>query len=324
MAKNSISGKADNLTQLKLLSRVGNLGILIGFVVMMAIFSLLSPYFLKVDNLLAIALQSSINAVIALGMTMVIITGGIDLSVGSVVALAGVVMATLMKNGTPVLFAVGVGFLIGLVCGALNGVLISKVKLAPFIVTLGSMSFIRGIALLYTNGQPIYGVPAAIRWLGSGSLGIVPVPVLIATLAAIITFWLLRRTKIGEYTLAMGGNEEATRLSGINVDRYKMIIYIFSGLCSALGAILLTARVNAAEPIAGANFEMDAIAAAVMGGTSLSGGVGSVWGTISGALIIGGLRNGLNLLNVQAFYQQVAIGIVIVLACVIDKLRKAG
>jgi len=304
------------------ISVVGQAGILVGFIAMIVIFSVLSPYFLTAENLLSITVQSSVNAVIALGMTMVIISGGIDLSVGSVVALAGVVMATLMKSEIPVPVVIIIGFIIGLICGLFNGFLVAKLKLAPFIVTLGSMSIVRGLALLYTNGKPIYGIPSTVRWLGSGRISIIPAPLIIVVAAAIITYFILRHTTFGEYVQAIGGNEEAARLSGVSVDWYKTIVYAFSGLCSVLGALLLISRVNAAEPIAGSGYELDAIAAAVMGGTSLSGGVGNILGTVIGALIIGGLRNGLNLLNVQAFYQQVAIGIVIILAVILDKFGK--
>ena len=304
------------------LSHSGSLGILGGLAILVIVFGLASPFFFTVSNLLNIAKQSSINAVIAFGMTMVIISGGIDLSVGSVVALAAVVMATLMKAAVPVPAAILAGLVIGFLSGALNGIFISRVQLAPFIVTLGSMSYLRGLALVFTKGMPIYGVAASVRWFGNGSVWIIPAPVLLAGGMALISLFLLRRTRFGEYTIAMGGNEEATRLSGVNTVRYKTLVYAFSGLCSVVGAIILMARINAAEPIAGTGFELDAIAAAVMGGTSLSGGVGSIVGTVVGALIITGLRNGLNLLNVDANWQQVAIGVVIMLAVIIDRIRK--
>lgn len=298
------------------------IGILAGFIVLILAFAILSPYFLTLDNLLAIALQSAINAVIALGMTFVIATGGIDLSVGSIVALAGVIMADLMRSGVGVPVSMLAGTVIGVGCGTVNGLLITKAKLPPFIVTLGMMSFIRGSALIYTSGQPIYGVPAAFRFLGSGYIGAIPVPVIIAAVAAGLAYFLLRKTRFGEYTLAIGGNEEATRLSGVNVGFYKTLVYSFCGLMCTLGTIILVARLNAAEPIAGFNYELDAIAATVMGGTSLAGGQANILGTMVGALIMGALRNGLNLLNVQAFYQQLAIGAVIILAVLVDRFRK--
>lgn len=324
MEKATAGGSTRNALNhvLRRLTNSGSFGILGGLAILMIIFGLASPYFFTVSNLLNVAKQSSINAVIAFGMTMVIISGGIDLSVGSVVALAAVVMATLMKAEVPVPVAILAGLAIGILSGSLNGIFISRVGLAPFIVTLGSMSYLRGLALVFTKGTPIYGVPASVRWFGNGSLWFLPAPVVLAGGMALISLFLLRRTRFGEYTIAMGGNEEATRLSGVNTVRYKTLVYAFSGLCSVVGAIILMARINAAEPIAGNGFELDAIAAAVMGGTSLSGGVGSIVGTIVGALIITGLRNGLNLLNVDANWQQVAIGVVIMLAVIIDRIRK--
>jgi ribose transport system permease protein len=301
---------------------VAELGIFVGFLLMLVVFGLSSKYFFTVENLLNIAKQSSIIAVIAFGMTLVIISGGIDLSVGSVVALSAVVMATLMKKGVAPVLAVALGFGVGIAAGLLNGVFISRVKLAPFIVTLGSMSYLRGLGLVFTKGMPVYGVAPGVRFIGNGSLWVVPIPVLIVLAMVVVSTFLLRRTRFGEYATAMGGNEEATRLSGVNVTRYKTLVYMFSGACSVLGAIILMARINAAEPIAGIGYELDAIAAAVMGGTSLSGGVGSMIGTVFGALVIAGLRNGLNILNVDANWQQVAIGVVIMLAVIIDRFRK--
>lgn len=296
-------------------------GIFIGFVIIMIVFSISSGYFFTLDNFLNIAKQASINAVIAFGMTIVLISGGIDLSVGSIVALSAVVMATMMKRGIPPAFGIIIGIAIGIAAGFVNGVLIAKIKLAPFIVTLGSVSYLRGLALVYTKGMPVYGLPPSIRWFGNGSLWIIPTPVVVAVVVAIISNFLLKRTHFGEYATAIGGNEEAARLSGVNIVKYKILVYIFSGICSVIGAIILMARINAAEPIAGNGFELDAIAAAVMGGTSLSGGVGSIIGTVIGALIIAALRNGLNLLNVDPNWQQVAIGVVITLAVIIDKAR---
>ena len=320
MEKASLNGAARSSLRLRWrrFSSSGSVGILGGLLLMILIFGLASPFFFTVENLLNIAKQSSINAVIAFGMTLVIISGGIDLSVGSVVALAAVVMATLMKVNVAVPLAIAAGLAIGAIAGGLNGMFISRVQLAPFIVTLGSMSYLRGLALVFTKGMPVYGVPDLVRWFGNGSVWIIPAPMILAAGMALLSLFLLRRTRFGEFTIAMGGNEEAARLSGVNIVRYKTLVYVFSGLCSVVGAVILMARINAAEPIAGTGFELDAIAAAVMGGTSLSGGVGSIVGTIVGALIIAGLRNGLNLLNVDANWQQVAIGVVIMMAVIIS------
>jgi len=298
------------------------IGILIALVLLSIAVSLLSPFFLTVTNLLNVALQASINIIVAIGMTFVITTAGIDLSVGSIVGLAGMVVADILTKGFGMPVGLVGGLLLGLLCGCLNGVLITKLKVTPFIVTLGSMSILRGLALIYHNGRPIYGLLKKDVLQVAGYVGPVPKPVIIAAVVAVIAHFVFRYTKIGEYAIAIGGNEEAARLSGINVDRYKVIIYGLCGVLCGLAGTVLTTRLYAAEPIAGTGYELDAIAATVMGGTSLSGGEGSILGTIIGAMIMSVLRNALNLLNVQSYYQQLAIGAVIVLAVVIDQLRK--
>jgi ribose transport system permease protein len=302
---------------------VERFGIVIALFVLCVVLTFLSPYFLTVPNLLNVLLQASINLVVAVGMTFVITSAGIDLSVGSIVALAGVIMALLMKNhigGLPV--AVLGALVVGLAVGSSNGLLITRLRLPPFIVTLGTMSIVRGLALIVSDGKPVYGLPQAeLHWI-SGYVGPVPIPVIIAIVVAIIAHFVLRNTIIGEYTVAIGGNEEAARLSGINVRNYKVLIYAISGLMCGVAAIILTSRLSAAEPIAGVNYELDAIAATVMGGTSLMGGQGTIFGTVIGALLMSVLRNGLNLQNVPSFYQQVAIGVVIILAVSLDVLRK--
>ncbi len=297
-------------------------GTIIALVVLGAVLAILSPFFLTVDNLLQVLLQAAINLLIALGMTFVILTGGIDLSVGSTAALAGVTLATLIKSGVPWPFAVLAALGAGLLVGLINGVLISRVRIAPFIVTLGMLSVVRGTALVATNGRPIFGFPESFNQALAGTLGPVPMPVVIAGGAALICWLVLRYTRLGEYTYAIGGNEEATRLSGVNVAFYKTSIYMLCSLFAALAGIVLAARLRSAEPIAASGYELDAIAATVMGGTSLMGGEGGVRGTVIGALIIATLRNGLNLLNVQAFYQQLAIGLVIILAVLLDRFRR--
>jgi ribose transport system permease protein len=313
-------------SQQKLMSGIGSVlgryGLFVALIILSVGLALVSPYFLTVNNLINVFLQASINLIVAVGMTFVITSGGIDLSVGSIVAVAGMVMADLLaqKSGLPI--AVSMALLVGTACGFVNGFLITRLRLPPFIVTLGMMSILRGIALIFNEGRPIYGLPQQQVRVISGDIGIIPIPVLIALAVALFFHFVLRNTKIGEYTTAIGGNEEATRLSGINVRRYKVIVYSLSGLLCGLAGLVLTARLSAAEPIAGIGFELDAIAATVMGGTSLAGGEGTVIGTIMGALIMSILRNGLNLLNIQAYYQQVAIGFVIILAVSIDRLRK--
>jgi ribose transport system permease protein len=306
------------------IERVRRLGILFGFVVVYGVFALLNHQFLTVANLTAVALQSSINAIIAIGMTLVIISAGIDLSVGSIAGLASVVAATVMATQGLGL-GVATGLAVGLVAGAINGVLIARVGLAPFIVTLGTLALFRGAALVFTNGQPIYAIPEAFRSIFAGSLGPIPTPVIIAIVCALGVDFVLRRTTFGEHIIAIGGNEEAARLCGVAVARVKALIYVIAGALSALGGFVLVARIGAAEPIGGTGYELDAIAATVIGGTSLFGGVGTIGGTLIGALILGGLRNGLTLMNVQSFWQQVASGLVIILAVLIDKLiRRAA
>ncbi len=298
-------------------------GIFFALIALCIVLAFLSPYFMTVPNLLNVLLQASINLVVAVGMTFVITSAGIDLSVGSMVALAGVIMALLMKNhigGLPVAL---LGALVtGLAVGSSNGLLITRLRLPPFIVTLGTMSIVRGLALIVSDGKPVYGLPQSELRIISGYVGPVPIPVIIAIVVALLAHFVLRRSTVGEYTIAIGGNEEAARLSGISVRKYKVVIYALSGLMCGLAGVILTARLSAAEPIAGVNYELDAIAATVMGGTSLMGGQGTIFGTIIGALLMSVLRNGLNLLNIQSYYQQVAIGIVIILAVSLDVLRK--
>jgi len=297
-------------------------GTLIGLAVLCAILWILTPYFLTVSNLLNVAEQTSINAIVAVGMTFVILSGGIDLSVGSIVALSGVVLGVSLKSDQPMLVALLVAALVGLACGLCNGVLVSWGGLPPFIVTLGTMSIARGAALLYTEGRPVSGFDAGFRALATGRAGFIPAPVIVMLLVYLAAHFVLTRTTFGRYVYAIGGNEEATRLSGVAIRFHKTMIYGVSGLMSAVAAIILTARLNSAQPIAGMMYELDAIAATVIGGTSLMGGEGSLGGTLVGALIMGVLRNGLNLLGVSSFLQQIVIGGVIVVAVLLDTILK--
>ena len=297
-------------------------GTLIGLVALCAVLWILTPYFLTVSNLLNIAEQTSINAIVAVGMTYVIISGGIDLSVGSIVALSGVILGMALRDGQPLVLALPLALSIGAVCGLGNGLLISHGGLPPFIVTLGTMSIARGAALLVTEGRPISGFAPAFRSLATGRIALVPAPVVIMALVYLVSQFVLTRTTFGRYVYAIGGNEEATRLSGVAVRFHKACIYALSGLMSAIAAVVLTARLNSAQPIAGMMYELDAIAATVIGGTSLMGGEGTLGGTLVGALIMGVLRNGLNLLGVSSFLQQIVIGAVIVFAVLLDTVLK--
>jgi ribose transport system permease protein len=298
------------------------LGTLSGLVGLCVVLWALTPHFLTVSNLLNIAEQAAIIAIVAVGMTFVIITGGIDLSVGSVLAFAGVVMASALHAEVPVPVALAAALGTGLFCGLVNGALITLGRLPPFIATLGMMSVARGTALMFTEGRPVSGFSGGFRSLATGELVGIPVSVIIMIGVYAVAHFVLTRTKLGRYTYAIGGNEEAALLSGVNVRLYKAAVYGLSGMLSGLAAVLLTARLNSAQPIAGMMYELDAIAATVIGGTSLLGGEGTVVGTLIGALIMAVLRNGLNILGVSSFVQQVVIGSVIIAAVLVDMWLK--
>jgi ribose/xylose/arabinose/galactoside ABC-type transport system permease subunit len=299
------------------------LGTLAGLFALCLLLWALTPHFLTVSNLLNVLEQTAINAVIAAGMTFVIVSGGIDLSVGSLVAVAGVVLASALHQGLPIPIALAASLGVGFGFGLLNGVAITWGRLPPFIATLGMMSIARGCALLFTEGRPVSGFDAAFRGIATAKLAGIPAPVFVTIGVYVLAHFVLSATRFGRYVYAMGGNEEATRLSGVNVRMHKTLVYGVSGLASAVAAVLLTARLNSAQPIAGIMYELDAIAATVIGGTSLMGGEGGLGGTVIGALIMGVLRNGLNLLGVSSFIQQIVIGVVIVVAVLIDTLLKA-
>lgn len=301
---------------------VNELYIVFGLFGLCVILAFLSPVFLSVANISNVILQASINATLACGMTFVIISGGIDLSVGSVLAMSGVVLGSVLKTDASLVVGLLSALLIGALCGLINGLFITLGNLPPFISTLGMMSIARGAALFYTGGRSISGFSMNMMTLGNGAFLGVPILIIIMAVTYLIAFFILRYTQLGRYTYAIGGNEEATRLSGISIRWYKTIVYIISGLTSGIAAIMLTARLNSAQPIAGMSYELDAIAATVIGGTSLSGGEGKIYGTIIGALIISVLRNGLNLLNVSSFIQQIVIGAVIIAAVLVDKAKK--
>ncbi|MBA3295932.1 MAG: ribose ABC transporter permease [Acidobacteria bacterium] len=306
-----------------LLASGRRLGTLAGLFALCVLLWILTPHFLTVSNLVNVLEQTAINAVIAAGMTFVIISGGIDLSVGSLLALAGVVLATLLHAGVPVPIAIAAALAIGFTFGLFNGAAITWGRLPPFIATLGMMSVARGCALLFTDGRPVSGFDPGFRSFATARIAGIPAPVLVTIGVYLIAWFVLSKTRFGRYVYAIGGNEEATRLSGVNVRMHKMCVYGVSGLASAVAAVLLTSRLNSAQPIAGMMYELDAIAATVIGGTSLMGGDGGLSGTLIGALIMGVLRNGLNLLGVSSFVQQIVIGLVIVFAVLVDNALKA-
>lgn len=304
-------------------------GIVLALVALGLFFASQSAVFLTTGNLVGILQQASVNTIFALGMTFVIVTAGIDLSVGSTAGLAGMVAALAMTGGLPLFggpvpwgVAVLLGLAVGVAVGLANGLLITRLRITPFIVTLGMLSVARGLTLIVSQGRPVFGFPDGFTRAFGGSLGRLPMPVLIAAALALVSWFVLRFTRLGEYTYAIGGNEEATRLSGVDVAATKVAIYALCGLFAALAGLVYIARLRNAEPNAAAGYELNAIAATVMGGTSLFGGEGGVAGTIVGALIIATLLNGLVLLNVQAYYQTLAIGLVIILAVALDRFRQ--
>jgi ribose transport system permease protein len=301
---------------------IRKMGPLLGLLLLSIALTFLSDRFLTINNLLNVARQISINAIISVGMTLVILTGGIDLSVGSIVALAGSITAGLLVGGSSIFSAILVGVVVGGFIGLCNGVLITRAKIPPFIATLGTMTAARGVTLVYTDGRPITGMDDVFRFLGGGYIGGVPVPVVIMVLIFMAVYIMLKKNKLGRYIYAIGGNEEAARLSGINTKKILLSVYTVGGVLAGFSGIIMASRLNSAQPTAGVSFELDAIAAVVLGGTSLSGGVGTIGGTLIGALIIGILDNGLNLLNVSSFYQQIAKGGVILLAVFLDNKRK--
>lgn len=297
-------------------------GIVIAFIIICAAMTVLSPVFLTVTNVRNVIRQSSIFGIMAIGMTFVILTGGIDLSVGSILAVAGAISAGMLKGGAGLLPIVLLALVLGIGCGLANGVIITIGRIAPFVVTLGMMSIARSITLIYTKGYPISGFTGPFRFIGGGEILSMPFPIIVFLLTVIVAWVILTQTRLGRYTYAIGGNEETVKLSGINADFYKTIAYVISGITAAMSALILTSRLNSAEPVAGQGYELDVIAAVVIGGTSLSGGRGSVWGTLIGALLIGVINNGMNLLGISPYFQLLVKGLIIIGAVLLDRLRQ--
>lgn len=302
-----------------------NMGIIIALVILcvfLSVFPGTSSSFPTVKNVFNVLRQISSNLLLACGMTMVIILGGIDLSVGSVIALSGVLAAgCVSRYGLAIPVAMLIGIIIGVVFGAFNGTVVAKTTIPPFIVTLATMNIARGLAGVYTGGSPVRVVSKEWQFLGAGYVGGVPVPVIIMIIVFIISVLIMNRTKMGRYIYAVGGNMLAAKFSGINVAKVKFFVYTYSGLMAGLAGVILASRMYSGQPTAGEGAEMDAIAAVVVGGTSMSGGSGKLGGTLIGALIIGILSNGLNLMNVNSFWQTVVKGVVILLAVFIDYIR---
>jgi len=293
-------------------------GLVIALVVIGAALAIAKPVFLTVPNLINVVRQISINGILAVGVTYVLLTGGVDLSLGSLVALTGVVAAGFAHPGEyPVFVPVLLGVLAGTACGAVNGVVVTKGRVAPFIVTLGMMTVARGLALVISGGRPVSNLSAEFNWIGNG-----PVPIIILLVVALVSWIFLANLKLGRYLYAVGGNENAARASGINVDAVKVFAYTVCGSLAGLAGVVLASRITTGQPNAGFGYELDAIAAVVIGGTSLSGGVGGVGGTILGALLMGVINNGLDLLNVSSYYQQIVKGIIIVGAVWLDRRKE--
>lgn len=294
-------------------------GLILSFLLLCLALTLLSDRFLTANNIVNILRQSTINGIIAVGMTLVILTAGIDLSVGSILALSSVVTADMLQTGLPVPAAILIGLGIGAGCGLISGVTITRASVPPFVTTLGMMTIARGFALVYTEGKPITGLPEAFRFIGTGSIGPIPTPIVIAAATFVIGTILLTRTSLGQFIYAIGNNPVAARYAGISVSLNITFVYVVSGLLSALAGLILIARLDSAQPTAGLAFEFDAIAAVVVGGTSFAGGQGGLGGTLIGVLIIAVLNNGLNLLNISSFYQPVVSGVVIALALLLHR-----
>jgi inositol transport system permease protein len=295
----------------------------IALVAISAVLSIARPVFLTPANLINVVRQISINGILAVGVTYVLLTGGVDLSLGSLVALTGVVAALFAHPGQyPTVMPVIMGVLAGAMCGAANGLMITWGRVAPFIVTLGMMTTARGLALVVSNGRPVSNLSKEFNWLGGGDVAGVPIPVVILLLVAAVSWAFLKNIRLGRYIYAVGGNENAARASGINVGAVKLFAYTVCGTLAGLAGVVLASRITTGQPNAGVGYELDAIAAVVIGGTSLTGGVGGVGGTILGALLMGVINNGLDLLNVSSYFQQIVRGLIIVGAVWLDKQQE--
>ncbi len=334
MANEAVVGK--NVEAKEKFKKIMNkYGIFFVLVAMVLLMSMLSPAFLTVRNLLNVVRQISVIGLIAIGVTMIIITRGIDLSSGSLLALSAVIAASLAQRpdwaarmypnlpALPVIVPVVLALAVGAIVGMINGGLVAFTGIPPFIATLGMMTAARGIALLYADGRPISSLTDSYNFIGQGTIAGVPVPILIFAFIGVISYVMLNHTKFGKYLFAIGGNENAAFVSGVNIKKYKVLVYTYGSFLAALSGIVLSSRISSGQPGLGLAYELDAIAAATIGGTSHSGGIGTIGGTIVGALIIGVLNNGLDLLNVSAYWQQIVKGIIIVGAVILDVRKNA-
>ncbi|MGL4653325.1 ABC transporter permease [Cetobacterium sp.] len=291
------------------------IGIIVALILMTILFTAIDPIYINPSNILDIIDQSVINGLLAIGITFTIITGGIDLSIGSTLAIVIVIIGEFLVKGMNPFLAFTLGIFLGFILGAINGLIISKMKLQPFIVTLGTMSIYRGLAYTITGGWPVLNIPDNFRLMVDGTIfGIIPKSIIGLFLLGVMGYFILKRTTIGTYIYAIGGNEEATRLSGVNINRNKLIAYGLSGMGAALAGLVLLARLGTAEPTAGQGYELNAIAAAAIGGTSLAGGKGGIYGTVLGAVLLSALKVGLVVAGVDTFWQFIATGLIIIIA----------
>jgi ribose/xylose/arabinose/galactoside ABC-type transport system permease subunit len=322
MDNKHVSARGDVHDHVKEFIRVvfARFGIIIAFALLILVFSMLSPSFLKINNILNVLRQVSINGIITIAMMLVIITGGIDLSVGSMVAFSGVILAIFVRDGHNMWLGMLVGVAAATALGCVNGFFVAKRKMAPFIVTLAMMTIARGLTYVVSNSKPISPLAQKFVIIGKGNILGIPIPVIILFVIFITILFVLNFTAFGRYIYAVGGNERTAFVSGINTDRVKILVYSTSGLLCGLAAVVLTARVSAGLPVAANGYELDAIAATVIGGTSLTGGKGRLWGAMIGVLIIGVINNGLDLMNVFSYYQQIVKGVIILLAVEIDQV----
>ena len=322
---NTLSATSSSITSRQRMGKLlADYGIVFAFILLCLVLSFANENFMSVGNWTNVLRQTSINGVLAIGMTFVILTKGIDLSVGSLLAVAGMVTGSMVTGDNPSSpwLAVAAGLLTGTVLGCVNGAIVARLSVAPFVVTLGMLSVARGLTFIYNDGMPIANLSPQFRFLGQGMVGGLPVPVLVLALTFAVFWFLLNYTTFGRYVYAVGGNEKSAKTSGIRTRLVVFSVYAISGFLSALAGLILTARTTSALPQAGVAYELDAIAAVVIGGTSLNGGVGTLTGTLIGALIIGVINNGLDLLGVSSYYQQVIKGAIIVAAVLLDVSRK--
>ncbi|MCW3489988.1 ABC transporter permease [Dethiobacter alkaliphilus] len=319
------NGTSKNILKTGLANLYDKAGVLIVLLALVILMSFLSDRFLTTLNIINLVRQISFIALIALGVTCVIITTGIDLSSGSIVGLTSVVVASYAHpNEYSLVVTLFMGLSVGIAAGLINGFLVAKVGLPPFIATLGMFTSARGLAMLYSGGRPVSGIKPEFVFLGAGQVFGIPVPIIILIVVAVAMHIMLNKTRFGRYIYAIGGNEQAAIISGVSVSKVKIAVYALAGFLASLAGVILTARISSGQPGLGVGFELDAIAAAVIGGTSLTGGLGSVMGTLSGALVIGVINNGMDLLGVSMYWQQITRGMIIVLAVFLDMQKRKG